>query len=300
MNVFRKILLKAQNRELYDELRLEERNRAFLAKANDNTVIFPTQKKAVYTFKHSGNAGDIIYALPSVYALAEKATAEIYLQLDQPMPFSVERGRHPLNGIMLNRSMYSMLRPLLLAQPKITRCEIYNGQPEDFDLDVFRKSPLHTNAGHIARWYFLLFGVNADLGKPWIQATPNRAYSESIVIARSLGHHAPGIDYSFLKNYRNLIFVGLPEEFNAIRSSLPAIEYRPVKDFLDLAEVIAGCRFFIGNQSFPFSLAEALKVRRALEVYYSCPNVIVEGSNGFDFCFQPQFERIVRKLDELP
>jgi len=84
-----------------------------------------------------------------------------------------------------------------------------------------------------------------------------------------------------------------------MRKFVPDIEYRPVQNFLELAEIIAGCKFFIGNQSFPFSLAEALKVNRVLEVYYSCPNVIVEGRNAFDFCFQPQFELIVQKLNTL-
>ncbi|MEK7224455.1 MAG: hypothetical protein AAB221_02085, partial [Bacteroidota bacterium] len=62
-------------------------------------------------------------------------------------------------------------------------------------------------------------------------------------------------------------------------------------------QVIAGCKFFIGNQSFPFALAEALKVKRALELCFECPNVIPEGENAYDFVYQPQFEKIVRQLD---
>jgi hypothetical protein len=62
--------------------------------------------------------------------------------------------------------------------------------------------------------------------------------------------------------------------------------------------VIAGGRFFIGNQSFPFSIAESLKVKRLLEVYYLAPNVTVYGNKGFDFCAQPQFEKLVSDLWE--
>jgi hypothetical protein len=63
-----------------------------------------------------------------------------------------------------------------------------------------------------------------------------------------------------------------------------------------MASIISGSKFFIGNQSFPFSIAEGLKAKRVLEVYYRAPNIIVEGANGFDFCYQPQFEKIVANL----
>jgi hypothetical protein len=296
MNIFSKIVLKATNRSLYDRNKFEEQSQKFITRACAAQIDFPEEKKASYSFKHSGNAGDIIYSLPSIYALADGAPADLYLNLNQPMNLAIVRGCHPLIDVMLNQTMFSMLSPLLVSQAEINHCHIYNGEPVDYDLDVFRRSPFPLNSGSIARWYFLHFAINADLGKPWLRVNPSNAFSDHIVIARSLGYHSPGIDYSFLHKYGKLLFVGVPEEFDAMRTSLPALEYHPVSDFLELAEIIAGCRFFIGNQSFPFSLAEALKVRRVLEVCYHCPNVIVEGSNGYDFCFQPQFERIIDKL----
>jgi ADP-heptose:LPS heptosyltransferase len=79
-----------------------------------------------------------------------------------------------------------------------------------------------------------------------------------------------------------------------MKKKIPHLIYRPVRDFLEMASVIAGAKLFIGNQSFPFSLAEALKANRLLEVYFECPNVTVYGENGFDFSFQPQFEKLIR------
>jgi hypothetical protein len=81
-----------------------------------------------------------------------------------------------------------------------------------------------------------------------------------------------------------------------MKKSIPHLKYRGVNDFLEFARIIAGCKFFIGNQSFPYAVAEALKVNRALEVCFECPNVIPEGPNGYDFCYQPQFEKIVKQL----
>ena len=74
------------------------------------------------------------------------------------------------------------------------------------------------------------------------------------------------------------------------------MKYKNVSNFLEFAGIIAGCKFFIGNQSFPFAVAEGLKVKRVLEVCFECPNVIPEGKDAYDFCYLPQFEKIVKQL----
>jgi ADP-heptose:LPS heptosyltransferase len=127
---------------------------------------------------------------------------------------------------------------------------------------------------------------------------PNHAYNDSIIVARSCRYNQPKIDYSFLSKYNKIYFVGVPDEYSAMKKSIPHIEFIAVNDFLELAQIIAGCKLFIGNQSFPFSLAEALKVNRLLEVNYDCPNVTVYGHNGFDFYFQPHFEKLVQQRYE--
>ena len=60
--------------------------------------------------------------------------------------------------------------------------------------------------------------------------------------------------------------------------------------------MISGGKLFIGNQSFPFSVAEGLKVVRLLEVYHRSPNVIPEGQHGYGFYFQKHFEDLVDTL----
>ncbi len=251
--------------------------------------------QASYSFKHSGNCGDIIYALPALYALSANGDANLYLHLHQPAKYS-KVFSHPLGDVTLNDSMFDRLRPLLLSQPRIKACEPYSSQQIDYNLDIIRNYPFPQAYGNIARWYFLVFAINADLSQPWLTVTADSAYNNHIVVARSQRYHSPGIDYSFLNKYENLTFVGLEDEFKAMQAIVPKMTYQPVSDFLQLAQLIAGCKFFIGNQSFPFAVAEALKVTRLLEVCFHCPNVSVEGHNGFDFCYQPQFEALVARL----
>jgi hypothetical protein len=271
-------LLKLKDKQAYKQYKY--------AKQVDEMPVIPlvdNSKKAFVNFKHSGNLGDIIYALPSMYALADNLVQT--------------NDKHPLGNVILNNKSVALLAPLLLAQPQFNSLEIYQeNQPIDYDLDLFRTMPLHFDKGHISRWYFNVFATTYDLGKPWITVKPDASINNKIVIARSVRYNAPSVDYSFLSSYNNLIFIGLPEEYELMKSKIPQLEYRKTTDFLSLASTIAGAKLFIGNQSFPYSLAEAIKIPRILESYYLSPNVIPEGANAYEFSFQPQFEFLVKQL----
>ncbi|MBL0884282.1 MAG: hypothetical protein IBJ16_13225 [Chitinophagaceae bacterium] len=247
-------------------------------------------------FKHTGHAGDVIYSIPAMKALAGNKKIHLYFELNQPNRDFTKHMRHPNGQVMLTEKSVSLFAPLLQQQPEIAHFAHWNGEPIHYDLTAFRSFPFDYRMYSITRWYFLTFAVTADLGKPWLQITPDHRFTDQVVIARSSRYHGLDIDYSFLSQYHNLVFVGVPDEYEAMKQAIPNLQYHPVADFAELAAVIAGCRLFIGNQSFPFSLAEALKVPRVLEVYYQCPNVIPEGPNAYDFCYQPQFEKIVSYL----
>jgi hypothetical protein len=198
---------------------------------------------------------------------------------------------------MLNGKMADMLQPLLQYQPQIRAVEKYSGQAVDYNLDEFRKYNYFLGAS-ITRWYFMVYGVSYNTSLPWLVAPKDEQYADTIVIARSHRYRSPLIDYSFLKKYPNSLFVGVQEEYEDMKKALPDLEFKPVNDFLEMATIINNCKLFIGNQSFPFSLAEALKVNRLLEVYYRLPNVVVEGKGANDFIYQPQFEYAVKRLLE--
>ncbi len=261
--------------------------------AKVNGPVIPIPVKDEYHFKHSGNCGDIMYAIPAMLAIAKGKPIHLHLNIDRPTSYG--KKVHPLGNVMLNRKMVEMLQPLILSQPAFKTCDVWDKQEIDIDLDMIREYPFLLNRGNICRWYFLIFGEYYPLNKPWLELTPDTSLSNAILVARSQRYNAPGISYEFLKSYEHIYFVGVEPEFEEMKRSVPHIQYRPVNNFLDMAGLIAGCKLFIGNQSFPYSIAEAMKVNRLMEWYFQTPNVIVEGDNGFDFCFQPNFEKLVRE-----
>ena len=99
-----------------------------------------------------------------------------------------------------------------------------------------------------------------------------------------------------MKNTKNLLCIGLEDEFKNLKKEIDNLEFHDCKDFLEMAEIIKSCKLFIGNSSLGFTLAEGLKVPRLLEASPWNPSQQVHGKNGFDFFFQPHFKNFFKFL----
>ena len=193
-----------------------------------------------------------------------------------------------------------MLIPLLLKQKYIKSVKHWMEDTQvDFDLDIFRQTPQNFRAGTTPNYYFPLFGVAPDTSKPWISVETDGTFNDFIVLARSCRYRNNSIDYSALNRYGKIYFVGLETEFEEMRGEIKKLEYVKVRDFLELAIVIKSSKLFIGNQSFPFALAEAMKTPRVHEVCPWVPNVIPNGGVAHSILFQKQFDFVVNNIMEF-
>jgi len=308
LNIFEKLWLKYNDKPRYKDYKWELKNyrqqelSQFITGTERLTTLEKikaiTSQKGSINISHSGNAGDVIYALPTIKRIYEitGASINVYLRLDKPLVLSGYNS-HPMGNVMLNQRMAEMLIALILPQPYISICEIHTDQPIDIDMDYFRAGNIPLDKGNIARWCSYVTGVSPELWKPWLVAEPNPAYSDKIIISRSERYRNSTINYKFLSKYPNVLFIGVESEYKDIKKTLPNIDWLQVADFMELAEIVAGCKFFIGNQSFPFSIAEALKVPRILEPTFEVIDVVPEGENAYDFFFQDHLESLVRQLD---
>ncbi len=305
-NLFAKLYLKFTDKAKYKDYKWDLINyhqhqlTTFLTGDNKlnslEKIRLITNKTGKLNLMHSGNAGDIIYALPTIKKIFELTGASInlYLQLGKPLNLP-NYNNHALNNVRLNKKMVDMLIPLIVSQDYIETCEAYSGQEINIDLDYFRAGVVPTN-GNIARWCSYITGVSPSLWKSWLSVKPDASFADAIVIARSQRYRNLEIDFSFLNKYHTMVFIGVKAEYDDMKKIIPAIKWIQVDEFLQLASIIAGCKLFIGNQSFPYSIAEALKVPRILEISYEITNVFPEGENGFDFFLQDHFEYLVNSM----
>ena len=65
-----------------------------------------------------------------------------------------------------------------------------------------------------------------------------------------------------------------------------------------MASIIKSSKFFIGNLSLAYAIAEGLKVPRLLEGLEEFPAMYPSGKNGYEFFFQGHFEKWFKYLSK--
>lgn len=256
-------------------------------------------------YRHSFNSGDLITILPGMKKIYHETgkKAIIFQRIGLPANYG-HNDNHPILSdegrmVCMNEKMFNMLKPLIEAQEYVERFEVWQGEQIDVDYDLTRQnSVMPLPNGPIHGWASLIFPqLEGDLTEPWIKVNDVEKHS-AIVINRTERYQNPYISYFFLKDYEGQItFVGTQRERDLFckdyNFDLPLIQ---VDNFYELAKYIAGCKFFIGNQSMCFHLSDSMKVPRILEVCSTFPNTFPTGKNGYAFLMQQNLEFYFHQL----
>jgi hypothetical protein len=243
-------------------------------------------------FKHSGQLGDIIYAIPAMQAIAHRqrlARLTLYVSSDAAAIY-VQHMKHIGGEQMVSQALFDFIAPLLSAQPYIEALHFLPAREipaTAIDFDAFRAGGVNVNAGNIKDFYFKTFAVLADTPRRWIDpGDAPEAAPYDILIGRSMRYLNQSINYGLLAQLNMRIgFLGLESEFAEFRARFPdlPIDLVPARNALDACRHLAAATLFIGNQSFFFSLAEALQIDRLLEVFEPLPNVVPSGGRSGQF-----------------
>lgn len=279
----------------------------------------------VLTYLHNCNSGDLICSLPGIRQAYREfgKKAVIYQVLDYPghyMPGLIHSVKDEKGAqVCMNQRMFQMMRPLLLAQEYIEDFRVHDGWAKiDIDLTIIRESVIGTedesikphtiirakqfvNIPHMALpgWTMLAYPPMAcDISEPWIDVKDGDDDHRYILINRTERYKNDHIDYSFLAKYGDLVFTGTEKEHakfcKEFKLDFPRLE---VDSFLDLAQALKRCQFFIGNQSFPWNLANAMGVPRILEMFWQAPNCQpFVGKDNYGFLQQVPLEYYVDLL----
>jgi hypothetical protein len=256
--------------------------------------------KETISYKSSGNTGDLIYSLSvmSQQYFNSGRKADIYLHLNQPSTFT--DATHPVGNVMLNQTMFDMVKPLLIEQEYVNSVEVYHNQEIDYNLDLFRLECKNLSAGDIKLWHTIPYPeLRTHTHAQVLWACPADWKYKYVVINRSSRYNNPLIDYTQIAELgMKMYFVGVEREYEVMKAICPEVEYYPVNDFDEMAQLIAGCEYFFGNQSMAFAIAEQMKVKRVLEQYYNAPNVIPNGGEWYAYQTNEQLNRIILTIKE--
>ena len=262
--------------------------------------------KVKNTFLHSGNAGDVLAAIPAMKTFYEKKGVKPILYLRKGVPaFYYEGAIHPIKNeegeaVMLNSKMIEMLIPLLKAQSFFEDVKEWEDEEISFDLDWIRETNVGMPSFSINRWYFYVFpDLACDLSKPWLEIpdSDKDLAKNKIIITRTERYHN-NADYSFLKPYEDdLIFSGTMREYNVFCMNYDLnIKKLTVDNFLTLAQAIKQSRFHITNQTMANQISTGIMHPSILELCSFAPNCIPIGENRYDFLAQNALEYYFHKL----
>lgn len=259
-----------------------------------------------FSVLHRYNSGDLIAAMAGMRQVWEDTgnKAVIYQQLDYPA-FYYEGANHPVKSssgqqVSMNQAQFDLLIPLLKAQPYIEGAKVWRGEACDIDLTNCRDSKaVPMPYGDLHWWVPMVVPQFAtDFGRGWITCeSPLERYKDSLIIANTGRYPNHNIHYWFLKNYDcKKYFLGVKDEWEQFESKWGlGTELIQCEDFLELANILAGCKLFIGNQCFIYNLAEAMKVPRILEYCPAAPHLHPKGENGYLAVYQEALEYYVEK-----
>jgi hypothetical protein len=223
----------------------------------------------VRVFSSAGDCGDVLYCLPAVQALGG---GEVRLY---PAGYTTTR---------MTPATAESLATLLRCQPYVTGCA-FAEQPEGVDLDLWRRQ--YRSDRNITDMACAALGLppppRADA---WL-AVPRPRQAARVLLHRSGRYHNWAFPWrrAYQKYGREAAVVGTPEEHRDFCAYLGPLPYLPTPTFLDLAEAIAGCELFVGNQSAPMAVALGLGRPLVQEVCLMAPNCFWERDNavyGYD------------------
>jgi hypothetical protein len=225
-------------------------------------------------FYMSGDLGDIVYALPTIRALGGgqlcvgPAKDNSYFCLREPM----------------TRQRFDVLEPLLSAQKaylsSVWYSDAMNGNRCHVDLNDSRRlhrEPYYKAERNLADVPAVFFQLGTGHWRTkWLEAEPKR--QARFIFARSLRY--PGKDFPWAKlveRYgKDAAFVGVASEHAAFVKQFGQVPFYATANLMEVASVIAGADWFIGNQSSPLAIAEGLKKNCVREHFEGSPNCIFD------------------------
>lgn len=260
---------------------------------HDNDLIFHQERTAI----HSGRLGDVIYALPTCRALGIN---HLILNVNDndadPRRTFTYRAATQLAPLLLEQSY---IKKVSISECHVPLQNVGNGlKGIEFNFDLFHNvdkrylSPASEKFPWSLRWFSdektplhlsQIFaasqGIEVNLSEPWLKIAPSQRTKDHIVISLTPRWRSFPDQYwiELLKGLSPVLFIGYPGEK---KFELPGAEWLEVQDHSELASLIAGSKLFIGTVSFPYAIAEALKISRIMEPCFWKPDAFPIGARG--------------------
>jgi hypothetical protein len=244
----------------------------------------PAEHRVCNIFTHSGDAGDLIYSLAAVKALGG---GMMFLTPHNRYPYPLNSRWARMGG---EADWVDNLAPLVEAQPYILKCRYTHGHPASttHDLNRFRipwRNRTARDFDSILKLHMDAFSLPMP-SVPWLAVPEPVVIPDKPIIVNRTARYQ-NLDFNWTrfieKFHRQMTFVGTPQEYEAFCGFAPQckFDYRPTKDALELARVIAGAKLCVMNQSLPLAIAHGLHKKVVVEEWTKNPNTRIERPGAY-------------------
>jgi hypothetical protein len=169
---------------------------------------------------------------------------------------------------------HDFMKPLLEIQDYINSVSMWDHEPIDYSGEevgrLHRRIPGWT--GNQTEDYAIAYNIDILdpeikqklLYEPWLKVEPLKIPGKTIIVNRTPRYHSGTNGDGWMRwiskgLHHRFLFVGHPNEHAEFQQRFGIkVDYYPVKDMLEMARLIQGSEYFIGNQSMPLSLAIGL------------------------------------------
>lgn len=219
----------------------------------------------------TGDAGDIVAGMPILRKLGGG-------HVTIGNHYKAKEGRHRI----IKGEKYNSIKPLLLGQDYVTGVRYSEDRSEathDFSDWRVHYSPHRT----LTESQAALFGIGDIDFSPWLKVEPSEETKGIVVINRTMRYNNSKFPWEkYLNLYKGrMMFIGFKQEYDAFVNKLGVqVDYRPIKDLLEAAQLISGSELFIGNQSCCMWIAMGLGHNLVQETFYPQPDSIVPRPNA--------------------
>lgn len=193
-------------------------------------------------YVHSGDIGDIIYALPVI-----KASGGGNLIVTH----TPGRTSHGMTAEKVNR-----FKPLLLEQSYI-HSVTFDPSATPSSIDGFRH---HGSQGNVADMHLATHGLSWESRiEPWITVTPDPRCE--VIFVKTERYNNPHFKWQRIydKYRETAAFIGFKKEHSNFEANYGPIPFIDSNCFLMLAKIIAGCKLYVGNYTAMTAIAEGMK-----------------------------------------
>lgn len=236
------------------------------------TSTFKEQKNFIkpYNYICQGKLGDLVHCLYGIFLVyeTEGVKGNLYIT-DKDHKFS--RNLH---------DTFTELVPVLEKLPYLNSFSILNDDIQGIDLAKFRSSPKL----YKSNWCNIISSLvnKPEIPKPWINL--NVKENNLILVHRSISQETSFPWENLLKKNRCFFITCNDNEYKNFKYKhlLSPIICNNLKE---LFEMIAGCKYFIGNQSSPLAVACAMHKPYLAELFHNMDAIhyINENKNNKNF-----------------